>query len=208
MKDGIYQRFYGSRASCDQLVELCRRALNVPGDFVECGVALASGIAVMRYVDGNRTKRVWGYDSFQGIQLAGEKDTEQPGIGAITHDVDGDLLVSSGVTVHPKVQVEEILYNYYGFKEEDFILVEGWVQDTLPKIKPKKIALLRLDMDIYDPTLFALRQLWSRISSGGILLVDDWNLVGVQRACTDFFKEIGYVPHWVANEENPRYLVK
>lgn len=198
-------RFYGSRKSLEQVYNLSKRVEGLPGDLVELGIAMGSGIAAMKYACPN--KRVWGYDSFQGIHLASKNDTEQPGLGEITHQAT-DLLQSSGVTVHKREQVNEILFDILKFKEDDFILVEGWVQHTLPVIKPDKIALLRLDMDLHDPTLFALEQLWDRIVPKGILLIDDGNLAGVVKACDTFFKRIGYEPAWIRDKENPFYLIK
>lgn len=206
IEEQIYQRFYGSRKSADQVFELAKRCEKIKGDFVECGIAMGSGIAIMKQACPDKT--VWGYDSFQGIHLAGVHDDEQPGIGKITHDTGGNLLVSSGVTVHTREQVNTILFDYLKFKEDDFILVEGWVQETLPKMKPKKIGFLRLDMDLYDHTLFALQQLWGKLSRGGILLIDDGNLAGVVKACDTFFKSIGYFPNWISEGENPVYIVK
>lgn len=206
MNEAIYQRFYGSKKSADQVYNLAIRCDKIPGDFVECGIAMASGIALMKLACPNKT--VWGYDSFQGIHLAGPDDTEQPGLGKISHDTSGNLLVSSGVTVHTREQVNKILFEYLGFKETDFVLVEGWVQETLPVIKPNKIAFLRLDMDLHDPTLFALEQLWPRLSKRGCLLVDDGNLAGVVKACDTYFKSIGYNPEWKNDGENPIYLFK
>lgn len=202
----LIDRFYGSRASLEQVYNLSKKVEGLKGDLVELGIAMGSGIAAMKLACPE--KRVWGYDSFQGIHLAGENDTEQPGIGKISHDVTGNLLVTSGVTVHTREQVETILYEYLKFKEEDFILVEGWVQETLPKIKPKQICLLRLDMDLHDPTLFALEQLWDRLVPKGVLIIDDGNLAGVVKACDTFFSRIGYEPGWHKTKENPFYLIK
>lgn len=201
----IRARFYGSTKSLVQLAELSALCREIPGDFVECGIAMGSGIACMKRACPN--KLVWGYDSFQGIQLAGPKDSEQPGIGGpITHDTSGNLLVSSGITVHSREQVNDILFNQLEFKEDDFILVEGWIQETLPKFKPKKIALLRLDMDLYDPTLFALEQLYPRLSKGGVLLIDDYgSCSGVAKACFDYFGTVGWN---CITGENPAYLIK
>ncbi len=203
----LIQRFYGSVTSLRQVSELAKKCKDLPGDFVECGIAMGSGIAAMKRACPE--KRVWGYDSFQGIHLCGPEDTEQPGQSGIFHDVNlpkEELMVSSGVTVHTREQVNTILYEYLHFKEEDFVLVEGWVQDTLPVMKPKKIAFLRLDMDLYDPTIIALKYLWPRLVKGGVLLVDDLNLTGVVRACDNFFlKEV----KWTRIEgENPGYIVK
>ena len=80
---------------------------NIQGDVIECGVAAAGNFAsmILGYLDSpnKNQKTFWGFDSFQGIQLAGKKDTVQAGIGEITHDVNvpvEELLVSSGITVH------------------------------------------------------------------------------------------------------------
>lgn len=198
----LIDRFYGSRASLEQVYNLAKKVQGLKGDLVECGIAMGSGIAAMKLACPEKT--VWGYDSFQGIHLAGPNDTEQPGIGPITHDTSGDLLVSSGVTVHTREQVNTILYEYLKFKEEDFFLVEGWVQDTLPMIQPKQIAMLRLDMDLYDPTLCALQHLWPKLVKGGVLLVDDGNLSGVLKACDDYLGAV----NWIRNGENPVYIFK
>lgn len=198
--------FCGHRDSLDQVYNLSLMVSDVPGDLVECGIASGSGIAAMKKACPD--KIVWGYDSFEGIQMAGPNDTEQPGIGPITHDVTGNLLVSSGVTVCSREWVESCL-NGWGFRaNDDFRLVEGWVQNTIPLISPRKIALLRLDMDLYDPTIFALRAFWKKMPKKSILIIDDGNLKGVVRACDDFFKEIGYTPNWVKNTLNPFYLIK
>ena len=71
--------------------ELAIRAIEeeVPGDFVECGIANGSQIAAMAYacIHKNADKDMWLYDSYCGIPMAGPEDTQQPGIGAIDHDV-------------------------------------------------------------------------------------------------------------------------
>ncbi len=201
--------FCGARESLEQVYNLSMQAKALDGDLVECGIASGSGIAAMKKACPE--KMVWGYDSFEGIQLCGPKDTEQPGKSKIEHDVNvpkEDLLVTSGVTVCSREWVDTTLKGWGFNPDKDFTLIEGWVQETLPIIKPKKIALLRLDMDIYDPTYFALEELWPRIVKGGILIIDDANLVGVVRACDEFFHEIGYTPKWVKDSLNPMYLYK
>lgn len=201
--------FCGSRESLDEVYNLSVMVKSIKGDLVECGIASGAGIAAMKKACPE--KRVWGYDSFQGIQLAGPKDTEQPGKPAIDHDVNmalTELLVSSGVTVCTREWVDQCLAKWGFNPENDFILVEGWIQNTLPLFKPKQIALLRLDMDIYHPTIFALEELWPRLQKGGILLIDDWNLRGVVRAVQEYFLSIGYEPTWNTSKDNPRWLIK
>ena len=63
---------------------------SIEGDVVELGVAAGGNFATMLLGcrDAGIMRKGWGFDSFQGIQLAGKKDTSQPGIGEITHDVE------------------------------------------------------------------------------------------------------------------------
>jgi O-methyltransferase len=193
---------------------------NIEGDIIECGVAAAGNFASMMLgvlsSDNYIRRKFIGFDSFQGIQLAGKKDTVQAGIGAITHDVnvpEEQLLVSSGITVHPKQQVINNLSNWglYGQIPHDIDLIEGWIQNTLPSYEDKisKIAILRLDMDIYAPTKFTLEKLYPKIVKGGIIIIDDWALDGARIACEEYFKEnnINLEPLTILNS-TPVYFIK
>ena len=55
---------------------------NIKGDFVEMGVAAGTQIGVMGIVcqelEDERT--IWGFDSFEGIPMACEKDNVQPAL--------------------------------------------------------------------------------------------------------------------------------
>lgn len=174
---------------------------HIKGDIVECGIAAGGNFAfmiigVLSHMPGT-DRTFWGYDSFQGIQLAGSKDTEQAGIGKITHDTSvpaEQLLVSSGITVHSEEEVRTNLINWGLWDKARIKLVSGWVQQSMELDSPEKIAILRLDMDIYDPTIYTLRKLYDRISTGGIIIIDDWALTGVRTAVEEFWDEIGISP--------------
>ena len=191
-------------------------ANNIDGDIVECGVAAGGNFAFMMlgclYANPSTNRTFWGYDSFIGIQLAGSKDTEQAGIGAITHDTNvpsDQLLVSSGITVHSEQEVVNNLKKWGLYDKVKIKLVSGWVQKSMPEDSPESIAILRLDMDIYDPTIFVLRMLYDRISTGGVIIIDDWALEGVRVAVQEFCKEKGIVPHLKTIENStPVYWVK
>jgi hypothetical protein len=173
----------------------------IEGDIVECGLGAGGNFAFMILgclkICPTTNRTFWGYDSFQGIQLAGKNDTEQAGIGAITHDVNvpaEDLLVSSGITAHPEDEVRNNLVKWGLWDKARIKLVSGWVQHSMEDQTPDKIAILRLDMDIYEPTAYVLRKLYDRISKGGIVIIDDWALAGVRKAVEEFWQEIGISP--------------
>ena len=61
---------------------------------------------------------------------------------------------------------------------ENFILIEGDVEQTLPKFKSEnpgfRISLLYIDVDIERPTYNALKYLWDRVVPGGIIVFDEY----------------------------------
>jgi O-methyltransferase len=190
---------------------------NIKGDIVECGVAAAGNFGAMIFgcltKPEGKERKYWGFDSFEGIQLAGKKDTLQAGIGLITHDVnvpDEDLLVSSGITSHTKEYVESNLKDW-GLDDLNIKLVEGWVQHTIPKVikEIKSISILRLDMDIYAPTKFTLEQLYPLITKGGVIIIDDWELDGARIACEEYFSENNIKPELLSiPNSSPLYFFK
>ena len=191
----------------------------VQGSVIECGVAsggnFASMICGVLEVEPKTKRTFYGFDSFKGIQLAGAKDDVQAGVGKITHDVNVplcDLLVSSGVTVHSKADLQGSLKSW-GLSELCKIeLIEGWVQNTITQEvsnKIGKIAILRLDMDVYHPTMHALEMLYDNISIGGAVIIDDWGLLGVQRAVKEFWQKRGLQPEINnINNSEPIYWFK
>jgi hypothetical protein len=192
---------------------------SIEGDIIECGVASAGNFAsmILGCISANPLgiyRKFWGFDSFVGIQLAGKKDTQQAGIGDITHNTDvpyEDLLVTSGITAHSKEQVIENLTSWGLLPNVKIELVEGWVQNSITEVNDRieKIAILRLDMDVYHPTKFCLDIWWDKITDGGVVIIDDWALDGVKTACYEFFEEKGINPiiHTIENS-TPTYFFK
>ena len=170
----------------------------IPGDFVEMGVAAGAQILAFQEANvqtgANRTIR--GFDSFIGIPLAGPNDTQQPGIGDITHDKyrpEEELLVSSGVTVHSLEQVLDH-FRLAGFSTDNVVFYPGWFQHTLPTAvdEIEQIAILRLDGDLYSSTEVSLKYLYDKVVPGGYVIIDDYgSLSGCRDAVHDFFAARG-----------------
>ena len=78
--------------------------------------------------------------------------------------------------------------------DENIELVKGDVTQTIPeylKNNPHlKISLLNMDTDVYEPAVVILEQLYSRIVTGGILVLDDYGVFpGETKAVDEFFKD-------------------
>ena len=69
------------------------------------------------------------------------------------------------------------------------MLYKGRFQDTCSQFGAGKIHFVHLDVDIYEPTRFALDFFDSRLVVGGIVIVDDYGFVtcpGAKRAVDEF----------------------
>ena len=78
----------------------------------------------------------------------------------------------------------------YGLLDDQVKFLKGWFKDTLPNAPIKKLALLRLDGDMYESTMDALCALYYKVSNGGYVIVDDYHVVkGCKIAVHDFLSE-------------------
>lgn len=216
--DQIGHAAYSTRETQRNSYDMGRYVVDnkIKGAIVECGVAAGAQLASMALgcmYSGDKNRTYWGFDSFEGIQLAGPKDTVQPGLSSIEHDVNvpaSELLKSSGITSISIETVSELLERW-GINE-NVKLVKGWLQETItPAVlfALAPIAILRLDMDIYDPTKFALKHLYPLISPGGVIIIDDWVLDGCRAACEEYFAENNITPTLMSIENSgPVYFFK
>jgi hypothetical protein len=98
------------------------------------------------------------------------------------------LLVSSKITVHDLGSVKRNIQQA-GLSLRSFVFIKGWFEHTLPVEEnlPQKIAVLRLDGDLYSSTEVTLRYLAPRLSPGAYVIVDDYALAGAKRAVDEYF---------------------
>lgn len=195
---------------------------NIPGDFVECGVAGGAQVAAMGYALQmlRANIRVHLFDSFEGIPLAGPNDTVQPGVGPIKHSVKveklDNLLVSSN-NIYPelgnasKYSIEQVKnhMNSFGIESNSLVYHKGWFQNTLPTdaAKISKISLLRLDGDLYESTKVCLEYLYPKISKGGYIIIDDYALSGCRKAVDEYLNKHKITPKIISihGGEGPVY---
>jgi O-methyltransferase len=76
----------------------------------------------------------------------------------------------------------------YGLLDHRMVFLEGWFRDTLPSAPVERLALLRLDGDLYESTLVALESLYDRVSPGGFIIVDDYGAIAPCRQAVHDFR--------------------
>jgi O-methyltransferase len=156
-------------------------AEGVPGDLIECGVWRGGACILMRAVlaaYGDEARSVWLADSFQGVPRSDPANYKaDKGIRA---DFAAGILGVSEAEVRAN-------FERYGLLDERVRFLPGWFKDTLHDAPIERIAVLRLDGDLYESTIQALDALYPRLSPGGFCIVDDYQAVkACEMAVTDY----------------------
>jgi len=94
------------------------------------------------------------------------------------------------------VPLEEVKANFarYGLLDDQVRFLPGWFKDTLPAAPIERLAVLRLDGDMYGSTMDALEALYPKLSAGGYVIIDDYgNIAQCKEAVTDFRNAHGII---------------
>ena len=158
--------------------EVFKQIEDLPGDIVECGVYKgASLLSFARFLEtfcpGDRTRKVLGFDHFKGLADRSEKDGLDARVGNTS---EGWNPASFRDTLFALVDA---------FNADAFVtsrarveLVDGDVRETAPRYVAEnpglRVSLLHLDMDLYEPTLAALKAFWPRMLTGAVVLLDEY----------------------------------
>jgi hypothetical protein len=157
----------------------------IPGDFIETGVWRGGACILLRAVLKSRgvtDRRVWLADSFEGLPAP---DPER-------YPADrGDTLHAYSALA---VSLETVRGNFarYGLLDDQVVFLKGWFRDTLAAAAIDRLAILRLDGDLYESTMQALSALYDKVSVGGFVIVDDYGTFpNCRAAITDFRQSRG-----------------
>ncbi|MFA7241636.1 MAG: TylF/MycF/NovP-related O-methyltransferase [Sulfuricellaceae bacterium] len=154
----------------------------IPGDLIETGVWKGGATVFMRgylMAHGIEKRRVWVADSFAGLPKASHAQDVLEKI-----DFSADAFPYLAVS---QEAVEE-LFTRYDLLDNKVKFLKGWFRDTLPTAPIKKLALLRLDGDLYESTMDGLNNLYHKVSPGGFVIVDDYHAVTACKTAVEEFR--------------------
>jgi Macrocin-O-methyltransferase (TylF) len=145
---------------------------SIPGDVIETGVWRGGATIFMRgifKIFDVRDRAVWVADSFEGLPVP---DGDRFPLEAKAHA--GPFMTK--VCNHLAVGLDEVKGNFaaYGLLDDQVHFLKGWFSETLPGAPIERLALMRLDGDLYDSTRDALVNLYDRLSPGGYVIIDDY----------------------------------
>ena len=164
----------------------------IPGDLVECGVWKGgSAMIIVRTLLMMREtgKKIYLYDTYEGMSEPTEEDKK------ISSD---NLAIHKWKSQQKKqynewcfASLREVKNNLFstGYPQKNLVFLKGKVENTIPKIMPSKIALLRLDTDWYKSTKHELKYLFPVLAKRGVLILDDYgSWAGAKKAVDEYFK--------------------
>jgi hypothetical protein len=183
--DNVALGALSSRETVQASYDIARVAIEsgVPGDFVECGVYNGSQAAAMAraIIDSARfgllhhKRWVHLFDTFAGIPQAGPHDAE--------------FLASKHPEGIAACSIEAVAAHMaeWGLPDALFTYHTGLLSGSAAWARynnqfPKGIAVLRLDVDLYESTRDCMEHLYPLVNLGGWIIVDDWNLSGARKA--------------------------
>ena len=154
----------------------------IKGDFIETGVWRGGATIFMRAIlksYGISDRKVWVADSYEGLPVPNPQEYPADA-GNHLHEF-SELAVS----------LEQVKSNFakYGLLDSQVIFLKGWFRDTLPKAPIKKLAVLRLDGDMYESTMDALSNLYPKLSLGGYAIVDDYGAIAECRKAVHDYRD-------------------
>jgi O-methyltransferase len=165
----------------------------VPGDIVECGVWRGgSMMAVARTLlrENDTSRNLYLFDTFEGMPPPSKVDVNPEGQSAESVLRRSDR--SSAVWAHAALDEVKRAMAPVGYDAGKTHYVKGKVEDTIPAGAPQRIALLRLDTDWFESTWHEMVHLYPRLSSAGVLLLDDYGWWrGARKAVDKYLTEHG-----------------
>ncbi|MEI7034918.1 TylF/MycF/NovP-related O-methyltransferase [Streptomyces pratensis] len=165
----------------------------IPGAIVECGVWRGGSMqACARTLlsVGDTERELYLFDTYEGMTPPTAEDLRRDGRPA------QELLDAQGKDrpIWAVASLEDVKagFEQVPYPPERVHYVRGRVEDTVPGQAPEQISILRLDTDWYASTQHELEHLYSRLVSGGVLLIDDYGYwQGSRQAVDEFLDKTG-----------------
>jgi O-methyltransferase len=147
----------------------------ISGEFAELGVYKGETANLIHEMDPNRTLHL--FDTFEGFDQQDLQLENSP-------DKKYDTSNFSDTTLE---EVKEYING-----NENIHFHPGYFPESANGLKENQYAFVHLDADLYKPTLDALNYFYPKLSSGGVIIIHDYNHTweGVRKAIDEFLQSI------------------
>jgi uncharacterized protein (UPF0297 family) len=178
------------------VIEFCVKDIidnKIQGDLIECGVWRGGATIYMQALlktYNDTTRRVYVADSFEGCP--------KPDVNKYPEDVNSNWYTNSNIAV----SLEQVQANFKKFDllNNNVIFLKGWFKNTLSTAPIKKLALLRVDGDLYESTMDAL-VLYDKLSIGGYFICDDYGSIPQAKKAVDDFRKKNNITEKIVKDD-------
>jgi O-methyltransferase len=179
-------------------------ALKIPGDFVEAGVWKGGTAMYMKHLQktNHLTGRLWLFDTFNGFQVPpSEKHAKDKKMF--------DFFSTFKITA-PSVENVKDNFRALGLLDDAIQFIKGNILETLHTSEISAISLLHIDLDFADLTKTSLEFLYPKLSSGGIVVIDDYGVAefNCKEAVDEFRAEHQITTEIIPINEHMIYWIK
>lgn len=160
------------------------KVTDIEGNIVECGIGRGrSFLYLASFVYLNNTNRkIWGFDSFEGFPEPNHIEKNTP-----RNPKKGEWAYMSASDIKNILKTSGIIESWIS---ENIKLIPGFFDKTLDSYDGSQIALLHIDVDLYDSHLIVLNKFYKFVKKGGIIMFDDYEdpaWPGAKKAVDSFF---------------------
>lgn len=193
-------------------IDFYERTSHLVGDIVECGVFKGSGLMtwlkILALNEPNTIKKVIGFDYF-----------DPSFVDSISNTTDKKSMTE--VFTRCKVLKDELSVDCIldkiksaSIDTSKIDLIAGDIGRTSISYTTERpgfrISILYMDLDLYNPTYDALKNLWSRVVPGGIVVFDEhgYHAWSESSAVEQFVREQGLVLHRTKMKAPTAFIIK
>ena len=172
----------------------------INGDFVECGSWNGGSGGIIASLAGKR--KTWLFDSWEGMPNAGEHDIKLK---------KKNIFGERGMAISSFEKASNLLFGRLRLDPNNVLLVRGWFEETVLSVVSKinQISLLHLDCDWYESVKFCLENFYTKVISGGYVVIDDYgSWAGCRKAVDEFIREKELGVRLIKIDKDAVYFVK
>ncbi|MBL4655163.1 MAG: class I SAM-dependent methyltransferase [Bacteroidia bacterium] len=163
------------------------------GDFAELGVYKGETAKIIHEMDSSRTFHL--FDTFSGFD---KQDL------LLENSTDEKFSTSNFSDTNLEVVKRSINGN------ENVHFHPGYFPDSVKNLDETNYAFVHLDADLYKPTLAALNYFYPKLSTGGVIIIHDYNHTwnGIPKAVDEFVQSISETIVELADWQGSVMIVK
>lgn len=178
--------------------EIFKKIIEVPGVVVDLGVFRGGSAFTWAklceiFCPTDIRKTVIGFDTFAGFPKIGVEDGPENPMQDV---VPGGYFGGSSVEADMALAQEAMNHDRHLRHKDRIQFVKGDVCETIPRFVTDqgdglRVALLNLDLDLYEPTRVALEHFIPKMARGGIIVVDEYavdTFGGETKAVDEYFE--------------------